>query len=223
MKLLHSLLEKPWLTQTGAAVIPQTSSAIPQRIALRFFLGAVSVLFLLFIVTFLSRSQFPDFIALSGQPWQPFTDSSQLWINSAILLAASLAMQWGVYSSARGQLNASIVALLLALLLTVAFVLAQVMVWQQLMSLGYYMNSNPANSFYYLLTAIHALHLLGGLMVLLRAVYQFSRSAALPQLHNTLALCASYWHYLLLLWMLLFLLLTSRSETYAALAALCGF
>lgn len=223
MKILHSLFEKPWLAQAGEAALPQTAGLVPQRIALRFFLAAVSVLFFLFIITFLSRSQFPDFIPLAGQPWQPFTDSGQLWINSAILLLASLAMQWGVYSSARGQLNASLVALILALLFTVAFMLAQFMVWQQLMALGYYVGSNPANSFYYLLTAIHALHLFGGLLVLLAVIYRFFRSAALPQLHNSLALCASYWHYLLVLWMILFLLLTSRSETYAAIAALCGF
>ncbi|MCR8921471.1 cytochrome c oxidase subunit 3 [Dasania sp. GY-MA-18] len=223
MKILQSLFEKPWLAQAGEAVMPQTSGLMPQRIALRFFLAAVSVLFFLFIITFLSRSQYPDFVPLAGQPWQPFTDSGQLWINSAILLLASLAMQWGVYSSARGQLNASLVALILALLFTVAFMLAQFMVWQQLMALGYYVGSNPANSFYYLLTAIHALHLFGGLLVLLAVIYRFFRSAALPRLHNSLALCASYWHYLLVLWMILFLLLTSRSETYAAIAALCGF
>ena len=66
------------------------------RIMLRFILGIVGVLFFLFIITFLSRSQYPDFQALAGAPWQPFTDPSRLWFNTALLACASFAIQFGL-------------------------------------------------------------------------------------------------------------------------------
>jgi cytochrome c oxidase subunit 3 len=223
MRIIDSLMEKPWLAHTGDLVLPQTSSVLPQRIALRFFLAAVSVLFFLFIVTFLARSQFADFIPLSGQPWQPFTDASQLWLNTGILLLASCGIQWAVYSSSRQAFNSSVITLGLVIALTILFLVAQYRVWQQLMALGFYMQGNPANSFYYLLTALHGMHLIGGLWVLARATIIFMMRRDLNQLHQTLSLCASYWHYLLVVWVILFTLLTSSSKTYAAIATLCGF
>ena len=55
------------------------------RIALRFIMAIVSVLFFLFIITFLSRSQYPDFEALAGSPGNPFTDPTRLWLNTVLL------------------------------------------------------------------------------------------------------------------------------------------
>lgn len=223
MKVIDTLSEKPWLAEINTVAYSQKSNVIPERIALRFFLGAVSILFFLFIVTFLSRSQFPDFQALSGQPWQPFTDVSQLWLNSFLLLMASIALQWGVIASQRKQLNSSIMAIFLGFLLSIAFIVAQLFVWEHLMSLGYYVGSNPANSFYYMLTAIHGLHLIGGLFVLAKVIVIFWTTQSLERLNKSLSLCATYWHYLFVVWLLLFALLTSSSDTYKTIAALCGF
>jgi len=223
MNIIESLTEKPWLAQDGDIAEPQTTLVPPERIALRFFLGAVSLLFFLFLITFLSRSQFPDFIALSGQPWQPFTDASQLWVNTSLLLLASLSIQWGMITTKKNQLNSSIVAVFLTLIISISFLFSQYSVWQQLMALGYYVDSNPANSFFYLLTAIHGLHLIGGIVVLLRAAIHFYQSNSLTSLNASLSLCATYWHFLFIVWLVLFALLTSSSETYSAIAALCGF
>jgi cytochrome c oxidase subunit 3 len=223
MSLFHSLTEKPWLAEVGAVAENQSGTLSSERIALRFFLGAVSILFFLFIITFLSRSQFPDFIPLSGQPWQPFTDASQLWINTSILVMASIAMQAGVIAAKKMYRVGAVVAVFVALLMSVGFITAQMMVWQQLSDLGFYVSGNPANSFYYLLTAIHGVHLLGGVAVLLRCSYRFFSNQSMEQLQATLSLCASYWHYLLVLWLVLFSLLTSSADTYAYIAALCGF
>ena len=79
MKALRILRDKPWLQEPATAGHspeyggPDTAAAA--RIALRFIMVIVSVLFFLFIITFLSRSQYPDFEALAGAPWQPFTDA----------------------------------------------------------------------------------------------------------------------------------------------------
>ncbi|MBE9540277.1 MAG: cytochrome c oxidase subunit 3 [Proteobacteria bacterium] len=227
MNPFKTLGEKPWLAQpAGIEHSARDGLATAQsaaRIALRFILAIVTVIFFLFILTFLSRSQYPDFQALAGQPWQPFTDPSRLWFNTGLLALSSLAIQFGVYAARREQLNNAIAGISSAVFFALMFLLAQLSLWQHLQSLGFYINTNPANSYFYLLTAIHGLHLLGGLLVLTNVVFRVWYDGALDRLSGPLQLCATYWHYLLGIWLVLFALLTSRPETINALAAMCGF
>lgn len=225
MSLFSTLGEKPWLTPSAIAHGPVEAIApyVAARTALNFIMGIVSVLFFLFIITFLSRSQYPDFQALAGQPWQPFSDTSRLWFNTALLAMSSLAMQFGLLSARRQHLASVTVGTGIAAAFAVLFLLAQLQLWQQLNALGFYVGSNPANSYFYLLTAVHGLHLLGGLIALghiARRVWQRDTAAvlALP-----LSLCAWYWHFLLVVWLVVFALLTSEPATINALAAMCGF
>jgi cytochrome c oxidase subunit 3 len=212
MSIFSTLREKPWIQHplpAGGSVDEEVAD--PQaaaRLALRFVLAIVGVLFFLFIITFLSRSQYPDFEALSGAPWQPFTDASRLWFNTGVLAVASLAMQ---------------ISLSAAVFFTIGFLLAQYELWLHLQSMGFYMNSNPANSYFYLLTAVHGLHLVGGLLVLAHVVFRIWYDEELATLAGPLQLCAVYWHFLFGVWLVLFALLTSTPETINALAALCGF
>jgi cytochrome c oxidase subunit III len=76
------------------------------------------------------------------------------------------------------------------------------------MAAGYVVTANPANSFFYLVTAIHGLHLLGGLVALGRTIAKLWRGADLPKLRLSVELCALYWHFLLLVWLMLLGLLT---------------
>jgi cytochrome c oxidase subunit III len=193
------------------------------RILLRFILAIVGVIFFLFIITFLSRSQYPDFEALAGQPWQPFTDPSRLWFNTALLACASLAIQWGLGGTRSGKLNITIAGISAAVFFTLLFLAAQFDLWLHLQSMGFYMAGNPANSYFYLLTAIHGLHLIGGLVVLSNVVFRVWYDSDPQSLTAPLQLCTTYWHFLLGVWLVLFALLTSRPETINALAALCGF
>jgi cytochrome c oxidase subunit 3 len=221
------LAEKPWLAQTAGATHagphPLDGAQNAARTALRFILAIVTVIFFLFILTFLSRSQYPDFQALAGQPWQPFTDASRLWFNTGLLVLSSLAIQFGLTAARRENLNRAIIGISSAVFFSVMFLLAQLNLWQHLYSLGFYVNTNPANSYFYLLTAVHGLHLLGGLIVLTNVVFRIWYDGAMDRLSGPLQLCATYWHYLLAIWLVLFALLTSRPETINALAAMCGF
>ena len=227
MKVLKILLDKPWLHEPAAAGIapqyagPDTTAA--SRTALRFFMAIVSVIFFLFIITFLSRSQYPDFEALAGAPWQPFTDASRLWFNTAILACSSLAMQLGLGGARKGKPNVAVIGVSAAVFFAVFFLLAQLDLWQHLQSMGFYINGNPANSYFYLLTAVHGLHLVGGLVVLANVVFRLWYDSGTGTLSAPLQLCTTYWHFLLGVWLVLFALLTSRPETINALAAMCGF
>jgi cytochrome c oxidase subunit III len=226
MNILRMLRDKSWLHPTAAVTAAQYSGpdrTAAMRILLRFILAIVGVLFFLFIITFLARSQYPDFEALAGQPWQPFTDPSRLWFNTALLACASLAIQWGLGGTRSGKLNITVAGISAAVFFTVLFLVAQFDLWLHMQSMGFYMAGNPANSYFYLLTAIHGLHLIGGLVVLSNVVFRVWYDNSLESLTAPLQLCATYWHFLLGVWLVLFALLTSRPETINALAALCGF
>lgn len=225
MNPFKTLAEKPWLPETAgpAAQLVEPNRGTAAGIALNFFIAVVSVLFFLITITFLSRSQYPDFQALAGQPWQPFTDASRLWVNTAMLVAGSAAMQWSVYSANKNRINATILGVSAAAFFSVLFLLAQLDLWQHLQALGFYLNSNPANSYFYLFTAVHGLHLVGGLVALTNVVFRVWYDEEPGMIGGSLKLCAKYWHFLLVVWLLLFALLTSTPDTINALAALCGF
>jgi cytochrome c oxidase subunit 3 len=93
------------------------------------------------------------------------------------------------------------------------FLIGQVWAWKQLYATGQYGVSSPAFTFFVLLTAIHGLHLVGGLVVWGRAAVRIRRGleqAELPEvaaLRQSVQLCATYWHWLLLIWLVLFAIL----------------
>lgn len=226
MSLFATLREKSWIPQVTDESAQPAKPADPQaatRTALNFLLTIIGVLFFLFIITFLSRSQYPDFEALAGQPWQPFTDAGRLWLNTGILAGASVAMQCGLWASRRENVTRAVTLVSAAVFLTVLFLFAQLQLWQHLQAMGFYAASNPASSYFYLLTAVHGLHLVGGLVALANIVFRVWQDDSLASLAGPLQLCAVYWHFLLAVWLVLFALLTSSSETINALAAMCGF
>jgi cytochrome c oxidase subunit 3 len=81
------------------------------------------------------------------------------------------------------------------------------MAWLQLRSQGLYLATNPNSSFFYVFTAMHALHVLGGLAGLLRVVRKLSRRVLR---RSTLDATSYYWHFMGVLWLYLFFLLWMR-------------
>ncbi len=226
MSLFNKLTEKPWmpLAAAGNAQVEfYEPGKIPQKTALKFFMAIVGVIFFLFIVTFISRTQYPDFQALSGEAWQPFTDASQLWWNTAALLVAGIALKWATVSANADNRSRAVYGFSIAIFATILFLVGQVQVWKELAALGYVMTSNPANSYFYLFTAVHGLHVIGGLVALGIVIVGFYRKQSTAILARGISLCSSYWNFLFIVWMLLFILLTSSAETYKTIAVLCGF
>ena len=225
MSIFSKLTEKPWLAQPegqDAALQYLPDDVWPQRTALKFLLAVISVLFSLFIVTMLGRSQLPDFQVLAGEPWLPLSDRTSLWLNSAILLGSSLCMQCAQWFARQQRDNAVLAALAAAVALVMLFLFAQYRLWLQLADAGFGFTDTAASNYFYLLTALHGAHLLGGVIALLPAFWQLAKGGT-ATLAKTLILCCWYWHYLLLLWLLLFWLLSSPAQTINTLAALCGF
>jgi cytochrome c oxidase subunit 3 len=201
VSFLGELADKPWLTQGSLDGIPDAvESDLPTpQFGLRVFLGVVTVLFALFAVVYSERMLFSDWRTLP-EPWL-------LWLNTGILILSSMAIQRAVNSARLGRMDGVRTGLVAAGILTLAFLAGQFWVWLQLVGLGYYAATNVANAFFYLLTALHGVHLSGGLVALGRTALKMQRGVEVGKLRMSLELCATYWHFLLVIWLALFVLL----------------
>lgn len=209
-----------WVKAADEGMDQQLLTARRRKTGVYVLMAAITSLFFLLTVAFLVRSQYSDWEHLSA-PWHPLAEPWQLWINTVMLLLASASIQWARVVSRRGQQRRLYEGAFMAAFFAICFVAGQLWVWQQFVAAGYYASANPANGFFYLLTGLHGVHLLGGLVAF--GVVFAKRERPLQQTAYAVDRCAVYWHYLLALWLLLMLLLTASPEAFAAFAALCGF
>jgi cytochrome c oxidase subunit III len=139
-----------------------------------------------------------------------------LWFNTGVLVLSSIALQWAYLAARRNDLEGVIIGLLGGGVSAVIFLVGQLLAWQQLIVAGYFVASNPANSFFYLITAVHGLHLMGGLVALGRTTSKVWRGAKATEMQLSVELCAIYWHFLLLVWLVLLGLLTGWTDDFIA-------
>jgi cytochrome c oxidase subunit 3 len=206
--LVSRLTAKPWQTQGARGAVKEggATGLAPGRIGLWMFLGVISSLFGLFITAYHMRMM----DGMQHGDWTHFPVPRLLWLNSVLLMAASVAMQWARATAERGELDRLRGRLLTAGLLTVAFLAGQLLAWRQVSGSEYFSAHNPAIDFFYLLTAVHGLHLLGGLAVWAKTLRRLSMPDTEPlDLSLSVELCTVYWHYLLVVWLVLFGLLLS--------------
>ncbi len=201
--LRQSLNTQPWdandpvENQPGRGVL----NTEPAKVGLISFIAVVTSLFALFLSAYLMRMKLAD--------WNPLTEPKLLWLNTGVLVLASIAFQFTRGAARRAQLLTVKTGLIAGGTCTVLFLLGQLVAWQQLNAGGYFMASNPANSFFYLLTALHGLHLIGGMWVWGRTTTRVLTGADAESVRLSVELCTVYWHYLLLVWIGLFALLLS--------------
>jgi cytochrome c oxidase subunit 3 len=202
------LAAKPWLEQ-GVVVDPRGesgSSMPPAKIGLGVFLAVVGSLFALFISAYSMRMNMVD--------WRALPVPRLLWFNTGVLVMSSIALQWAHMAARRNDMDGVIIGLCAGGASAVIFLVGQLLAWRQLSLAGYFVASNPANSFFYLITAVHGLHLMGGLVALGRTTAKVWRSVEMVQLRLSVELCAIYWHFLLLVWLVLLGLLTGWTDNF---------
>ena len=200
--LRQTLNTQPWVADAAADATSGTSlDADNKTIGLATFLAVATSLFALFISAYTLRMEGPD--------WRPVTEPAILWANTLVLILASIAYQW-TRSAAIGGNSARVrTGLTLSGVLSLAFLVGQLIAWQKLQAAGVYMMRNPANAFFYVLTAVHGLHMLGGLLVWGRSAIRVWRGAGAESVRLSVELCTVYWHFLLLVWAVLFGILLS--------------
>jgi cytochrome c oxidase subunit 3 len=147
--------------------------------------------------------------------WQHFTLPSVLYFDTVILLASSVTLEFArkrVAALVHGEQvdrSPSLLWLWTTLGLGLLFVAGQFVAWEHLRAQGVYMATNPSSSFFYLFTALHALHVIGGLAGFSLVLWRISKPV--PTLRvSTLSTVSYYWHYMSVLWIYLLLLLWTR-------------
>jgi cytochrome c oxidase subunit 3 len=192
---------RPWVAQAAAqdvhgSVFPRH----PAKTALVVFLAVVTSLFALFISAYAMRIQLLD--------WTPLPQPRLLTVNTVMLVMASMSIQWAVHAARRRDAHAVRAGVATAGVFTVAFVAGQLIVWKQLSDAGFHLASSAATGFFYLLTAVHGVHVLGGLVALSRSAVRAWQGDA-ERLRLGVELCAIYWHFLLAVWCVLLGVLVS--------------
>ena len=213
MSLFSRLTEKSWETPGSHGFAePDSYRPAAARVGLYVYFGVACVLFSLIVAAYFVRMGVGVHGAVehgTAQDWRPMPEPPLLWINSAVLLGSSLAWEFARRAAHGPDWDRMRRMALIGAGLGLLFLAGQLMLWQQYQAAGYYLASNPANAFFYLLTGLHGLHLVGGVFACARAVGQLGVSGDERRAARNIGLCAVYWHFLLLVCILLAGLLVS--------------
>jgi cytochrome c oxidase subunit III len=180
------------------------------RIGMWVALASIMMLFTALSSAYIVRSR----LSTAGD-WQPIAVPHMLWLSTALILLSSVAFEASRRSLRGGAVQAYRRWLAGTALLGLGFLLTQLLAWRELVSQGIYLATNPHSAFFYLLTAVHGLHLLGGIvmlaLLLARAWARRSEAAAAQEESageaDKAGAVAVYWHFMDGLWIYLFLLL----------------
>lgn len=192
---------KPWVAsapvgaQSGVGFLP------PAKVGLGVMLAVITSLFALFVSAYSIRMEYGD--------WRPLPEPQLLWTNTGILFLGSVGLQLAWRAAARQDWAGIRRWLIVGGTFAAAFMVGQFLVWQQLAQSGYLVSGNPANAFFYTLTGLHVLHLLGGLVAWARTVMRAWSGESMSKTRLGVELCAVYWHFLFVVWLILFGLMLS--------------
>lgn len=174
------------------------------RIGVWVAIGSILMLFTALTSAYIVRSA-------SGNDWQPIAMPKVLWLSTLLIVISSVTMEVSRRSLKQQHDGRYGRWLIVTVALGLAFLSSQIIAWRQLVRQGVYLAGNPYNSFFYLFTAAHGLHLLGGIMALTYLLLRTRRrrSTIDGELRRVGAADSAtiYWHFMDVLWVALFFLL----------------
>ena len=192
---------KPWVASAPVGAQGGVGFLPPVKVALGVLLAVITSLFALFVSAYAIRMEYDD--------WRPLPEPQLLWINSGILFLGSIGLQVAWRAAARENWAGIKTGLMIGGAFAVAFIVGQYIAWQQLAQAGYIVSGNPANAFFYTLTGLHVLHLLGGFVAWWRTARHAWAGESMSKTRLGVELCAVYWHFLFIVWLILFGLMLS--------------
>jgi cytochrome c oxidase subunit 3 len=139
--------------------------------------------------------------------WVPVRVPRVLWFNTLVLLSSSATLELSRRWLSAHEARAFIRWLSVTLALGLGFLAGQIIAWRELAVRGVYLASNPGSSFFYVLTAAHGVHLLGGVVALAYVVFRARRIAIGQARRTPLDVTAIYWHFMDALWIYVFFVL----------------
>lgn len=179
---------------------PSGSAAIPQRVyvtGITIGMGAILMFFMALVSALIVRKGV-------GNDWRAFELPRILWLNTLILLSSSGTIIQARRKLAKDDREGFHHWWAVTTVLGLFFLAGQLIAWRQMVAGGWYVATNPSSSFFYVLTAAHGLHLLGGIFALLYVGWLRLRKLTLATATEVASL---YWHFMDGLWVFLFLIL----------------
>src|SRR5712691_9469158 len=166
------------------------AAAVPRRAyftAISLGLAAILMFFMALTSSYIVRKGL-------GGDWQPVRLPGILWLNTLVLLASSASIEVARRKHSEGETEAFRNWWALTTGLGIVFLVGQLVAWRQLAASGIFRPTNPASSFFYLLTAAHGLHLLGGIVALFYVALRARQLA--PAKRVVVDVTAAYWHFM---------------------------
>ncbi|PWJ42530.1 cytochrome c oxidase subunit 3 [Sediminitomix flava] len=176
----------------------------PKKFVLWLLIVSIVMLFAAFISAYIVRQA-------EGE-WLVFDLPNILYASTAVIALSSLSMQWSVAQAKKNDAKKTALGVGVTFLLGALFLALQWMGWTDLVNIEVHFSfANPAGSFVYVLTGVHAFHLITGLIYLLIVFFQVrsvvkSNNVNAKRILN-IEMCATYWHFLGGLWVLLYVFL----------------
>ena len=180
-------------------IVEQPISMHPKKFALWLFLVTVLMIFAALTSAYIVRQ--------AEGNWLEYELPEIFWVTSGIVLLSSVSMQVAYFAAKRDNFIGLRIAMVFTVLLGFAFLVGQWYSWVALVDREVFFVGNPAGSFLYVFTGVHALHLISGVIFLIIVLISTFRYKVHSQALNTLEMATTYWHFLGGLWLYLFLFL----------------
>ena len=177
----------------------ETRSVNPKIFTMWLFIVSIVMLFAAFTSAYLVRK--------AEGNWVEFEMTSLFSYSTGVLILSSISMHYSLLAAKKDQFNALRMSISITFVLGLLFLVMQFYGWIQLVEMNVYFVGNPSGSFVYVLSGLHGLHLVSGLIVLIFALVAAFRLKINAKQLTQIKICATYWHFLDALWLYLFVFL----------------
>lgn len=186
----------------------ETESLQDQKTSLSMHTGKfITWLFIVGIVMFFAAITSAYIVRKGEGNWLQYRIPPVFWVSTVVIFLSSLTLQLAYVFARKDKLVLLRAFLVATLLLGLGFLYTQFLGWQALVDRGVYLVGNPGGSFSYVITGLHAFHLLSGLVYLVVLLWQAARQNIHSKNLSLMEMGATYWHFLDGLWIYLFFFL----------------
>jgi cytochrome c oxidase subunit III len=177
----------------------QPISMHPKKFALWLFIVTVVMIFASLTSAYIVRQ--------SEGNWLEFDLPQIFWYSSGLIILSSISLHWSYLSAKKDELGSVKLGMIITSILGLAFLVSQWYSWVALVDRDVYFVGNPAGSFLYVFTGLHAIHLISGVIFLIIVLISSFNYKVHSKNMVSLEMCMTYWHFLGGLWLYLFMFL----------------
>jgi len=164
-------------------------------------------LFLVSIIMLFASQTSAYLVRRAEGNWLEFEIPVIFWYSTAVLIVSSSVMQWAYFAAKKDQFKQLKIAISITFVLGLVFLWMQFEGWKQLVAMNVYFVGNPSGSFFYVFTGLHGFHIISGLIVLTTALIAAFKLNIHSKNLRRIQICTTYWHFLDILWLYLFVFL----------------